>query len=309
MKTRQENSLKIKQEAKRLGFDSVGISKAQLLKKDAIELEKWLKEKHHGKMGYMENHFDKRVDPSKLVPGAKSVISLSYNYYTERKQSDPAAPKVAMYAFGEDYHFVVKERLQALFSFIQDNIGQVEGRFFVDSAPVLERALARESGIGWMAKNGMLISKTNGSYFFLAELIIDIDLEYDQPIDEHCGTCTKCIDACPTEAILPNGKLAAEKCISYATIELRDKELPESFNGKMRNWMFGCDICQDVCPWNRFSKPHQEKKFLPSEELLSKTQMEWEGLLKEEFNVLFNKSAIKRTRFEGLKRNINALKK
>lgn len=303
-----KNTLLIKQKAIELGFGYVGITKAQFLEKDARKLEYWLGNGFHGKMGYMENHFDKRCDPSKLVEGAKSVVSLLYNYHTPRKQLDPTAPKISRYAYGQDYHFIVKDKLKQLLAFIQEEIGEVEGRGFVDSAPVLERALARESGLGWIGKHGLLINKTQGSEFFIAELIIDLDLEYDKPIRDYCGTCTACVDDCPTEAILPNKVLDASKCISYLTIELKDEILPNEFQGKMDNWMFGCDVCQDVCPWNRFSKKHKEEGFMPALDLLEMTKNDWNALTEDKFKALFKKSAVKRTKFTGLKRNIEFLK-
>lgn len=298
----------IKEQAYLLGFDFVGISKAGFLEEDAPKLEKWLKAELHGKMQYMENHFEKRLDPKKLVEGSKSVISLLYNYSTDVKQKDTSSPKISKYAFGEDYHYVVKEKLKLLFEKIEDEIGNVEGRMFVDSAPVLDRAWARKSGLGWIGKNGMLITKQYGSEFFIAELILDLELEVDGPINDYCGTCTKCIDACPTEAILPNRELDAKRCISYLTIELKEDTFAEEFKGSMDNWMFGCDVCQDVCPWNRFSKSHNEPRFIPHNDLLEMTKRDWEGLEKEKFNGLFKKSAVKRTKFEGLKRNIDFLK-
>ena len=299
----------IKQEAYRLGFDFVGIAKAEYMDEEARHLEAWLNQGMHGKMQYMENHFDKRVDPCKLVPGAKSVVSLVYNYYTDQKQSDPEAPKISQYAYGKDYHFVVKDKLKALFNYINDTIGEVAGRCFVDSAPVLERDWAKRSGTGWVGKNTLLINPKQGSYFFLAELIIDLELLTDDPIKDYCGTCTKCIDACPTEAISPQGYLLdGSKCISYFTIELKEA-IPDSFHGKFENWMFGCDICQDVCPWNRFSKRHQEQTFEPHPDLLSLSKNDWEELTEEVFKELFRKSAVKRTKYEGLKKNIDFLKK
>ena len=260
-------------------------------------------------MAYMANHFDKRTDPRKLVPGARSVISLMYNYYTEETQEDPEAPKISKYAYGKDYHFVLKRKLKSLFYFIEEKIGKVEGRVFVDSAPVLERDWARRSGLGWMGKNTMLIHPRAGSYFFLAEVILDLELECDEPIKDYCGTCRRCIDACPTGAISPEGYiLDGSKCISYFTIELKDA-IPEQYRGKFENWMFGCDICQEVCPWNRFSRPHDEPAFEPKPELLDKTKQEWEEITEEVFRELFRQSAVKRTQYEGLKRNIAFLKK
>ena len=256
----------------------------------------------------MENHFEKRIDPTKLVPGAKSVIVLMHNYFPKNKQADPTAPKLARYAFGEDYHFVLKRKLKDLLQFIQNNIGEVEGRCFVDSAPVLERDWAKHAGIGWTGKNTLLINPKAGSYFFLAELILDLELEPDNPMKDYCGTCTRCIDACPTGAISPEGYLLdGSKCISYLTIELKNS-IPESFRDSMENWMFGCDICQEVCPWNRFSKPHDEPAFEPHPDLLKMKKKEWEEITQEVFQKLFKKSAVKRTKYHGLKRNIDFLK-
>jgi len=297
----------IKTEAKRLGFLSCGISKAEFLEEEAPRLEKWLQNKFHGKMQYMENHFDKRLDPRKLVPHAKSVISLQYNYFSNKDQIDNTY-KISKYAFGEDYHHVIKAKLYELLNFIQDNIGEVNGRVFVDSAPILERAWAKKSGLGWIGKHSLLITKQKGSFHFLAELILDIELDYDPEFKtDHCGECTKCIDACPTEAILPNNTIDGSKCISYFTIELKD-ELPNSMKGKFENWMFGCDICQDVCPWNRFSISHNEPKFWPQQELMNMTKKDWEEISEDVFKKIFKKSPIKRTKFSGLKRNINFLK-
>ena len=296
----------IKDTAKKLGFQSCGISKARFLAEEEARLSQWLSQKKQGEMAYMENHFDMRLDPRKLVDGAKSVISLSYNYFTNAKQSDPNAPKISKYAYGEDYHFVVKNKLKSLLAIIQTEIGNVNARVFVDSAPIMEKAWAQQAGLGWIGKNANLINQQNGSFFFLAEIIIDIDLSYDAPVTDHCGTCTKCIDACPTEAIVAPYVVDGSKCISYFTIELKN-EFPKEVKGKFDNWMFGCDICQDVCPWNKFAKPHQEKLFEPSTALLSMNKKEWEEITAETFQVLFKNSAVKRTKFEGLKRNINWL--
>jgi epoxyqueuosine reductase len=296
----------IKDTAKKLGFQSCGISKARFLAEEEARLSQWLSQKKQGEMAYMENHFDMRLDPRKLVDGAKSVISLSYNYFTSEKQSDPNAPKISKYAYGEDYHFVVKNKLKSLLAIIQTEIGNVNARVFVDSAPIMEKAWAQQAGLGWIGKNANLINQQNGSFFFLAEIIIDIDLSYDAPVTDHCGTCTKCIDACPTEAIVAPYVVDGSKCISYFTIELKN-EFPKEVKGKFDNWMFGCDICQDVCPWNKFAKPHQEKLFDPSTALLSMNKKEWEEITAETFQVLFKNSAVKRTKFEGLKRNINWL--
>lgn len=298
----------IRAEAKRLGFDFVGIAKAEYMEEEAQRLEAWLNQHYHGQMHYMANHFDKRVDPTKLVPGAKSVISLTYNYYTEKTQADVEAPKISKYAYGKDYHFVIKDKLKSLLAFIRQEIGEVDGRCFVDSAPVLERDWAKRSGLGWIGKNTMLIHPKQGSYFFLAELILDLELTTDNPIKDYCGTCTRCIDACPTEAIAPDGYfMDGSKCISYFTIELKEA-IPEQYKDQFENWMFGCDICQEVCPWNRFSKPHQEPAFEPHSDLLSMRKSDWEEITQEVFNTIFKKSAVKRTKYKGLKRNIDFLK-
>jgi len=297
----------IKSEAERLGFMLCGISRAEFMEDEAQHLEQWLSKGMHGEMSYMENHFDKRVDPTKLVPGSKSVISLAYNYFTNESQADPVAPQISMYAFGRDYHKVIKKKLKTLFEFIADHVGDISGRIFVDSAPVLERDWARRSGLGWMGKHTLLLNKKKGSFFFLAEIIIDVELSYDQEVEDHCGTCTRCIDACPTDAISPTGYvLDASKCISYLTIELKDK-IPEAFAGKMENYMFGCDICQDVCPWNRFSVPHNEVQFIPKKQLLEMKKSDWLDITAEIFEDLFAGSAVKRTKFEGLTRNIKFL--
>jgi epoxyqueuosine reductase len=299
----------IKDEAERLGFMQCGISKAEFLEEEAPRLEKWLTNNHHGKMAYMENHFDKRLDPRLLVDDAKSVISLTLNYYSDAEQVDPEAPRISKYAYGSDYHQVIKQKLFELLEFIGENVGEVAGRAFVDSAPVLDRAWAKRAGIGWIGKNSNLISKKSGSFFFLAELIVDLDLEYDNAFEtDHCGTCTKCIDACPTEAILSPFIIDAKKCISYLTIELKD-EIPNQFNDKMDNWMFGCDICQDVCPWNRFSVPHSEPAFQPNENLLQMKKADWLDITEEVFQTIFKNSAVKRTKFKGLTRNIDFLRK
>lgn len=298
----------IKDEAQRLGFMQCGIAKADFLEEEAPRLEKWLANNHNGKMAYMENHFDKRLDPRLLVDDAKSVISLTLNYFSDAEQSDPEAPKISKYAFGTDYHEVIKSKLFELLEFIRENIGAVSGRAFVDSAPVLDRAWAKRAGIGWIGKNSNLISKKSGSFFFIAELIVDLDLVYDNAFEtDHCGTCTKCIDACPTEAILSPFVIDAKKCISYLTIELKD-EIPNHFNNKMDNWMFGCDICQDVCPWNRFSVPHSEPAFSPNTKLLEMKKTDWMDITEEVFQMIFKNSAVKRTKFKGLIRNIEFLK-
>lgn len=301
MKAAEAHSRLLKQHAARLGFQFCGISKADFLEDQAPRLENWLKNGKHGKMGYMENHFDKRLDPRLLVPGARSVVSLLYNYHNPTKQPDNS-PKISQYAYGEDYHFVVRDKLRELLEVLRDEIGEIDGRVFVDSAPVLEKAWAARSGTGWVGKHTNLINKQQGSYFFLAELIIDLELEPDGPIKDYCGTCTRCIDACPTDAITPY-EVDGSRCISYFTIELKEA-IPNSVLGQFDNWMFGCDICQEVCPWNRFSQPHQEPRFEPHPHLLEMDVRQWQELTKELFNELFRKSAVKRTGYEGLKRNI-----
>lgn len=299
----------IKEEALRLGFMQCGIAKADFLEEEAPRLTNWLNQQHHGQMSYMENHFDKRLDPRLLVDGAKSVISLSLNYFPSATPTDPEAPKLSKYAYGTDYHLVIKDKLFQLLQFIQQHIGEVSGRAFVDSAPVLDKAWAKRAGIGWVGKNSNILSKQSGSFFFLAELIIDLELAYDHPFTaDHCGSCTKCIDACPTEAIIGPYIVNASKCISYLTIELKE-EIPASFEGKMENWMFGCDICQDVCPWNRFSVPHAEPSFEPNEKLLEMKKEDWLDITEDVFKTIFKNSAVKRTKFKGLTRNIEFLKK
>lgn len=302
-----KNTLLIKSESKRLGFDYVGISKADFLEEEAPRLENWLNNNMHGQMSYMQNYFDKRLDPRLLVPGAKSVISLLLNYFPSEKQEDENAPKISKYAYGNDYHSVIKEKLNQLLEFIRINIGEVEGRVFVDSAPVMDKAWAKKSGLGWIGKNSNLINKQSGSFFFIAELIIDLELEYDKAIKDYCGTCTKCIDACPTDAIAEPYVVDGSKCISYFTIELKDA-IPNEMKGKFENWMFGCDICQDVCPWNSFSKPHNEALFNPNAELLGMTKQDWTELTEETFKRVFKNSAVKRTKYTGLKRNIEFIK-
>lgn len=301
-------SFAIKQKAKALGFMNCGIAKAEELTAEAKFLENWLNQNQHGNMHYLANHFETRIDPRKLVDGAKSVIVLSTNYYTRAKQVVDA-PKIAMYALGHDYHDVIKEKLYQLIHLIQANVGNFNARCFVDSAPVLERAWAQRAGVGWVGKNTNLLTKREGSYYFLSEIICDIELEYDSPVKDYCGTCTKCIDACPTQAIEKPYQLNASKCISYFTIEYREPELPVEMKGKFENWMFGCDICQQVCPINAQAKEHNEPMFRPEPELLSKSKTEWQNLTIEEFNKLFSKSAVKRTKYKGLMRNINFLKK
>lgn len=299
----QHHSRQIKQIAKRLGFAYVGISEAQYLEEEAPRLEAWLRQNYHGKMAYMANHFDKRLDPTLLVPGAKSIVSLLLNYYPD-KQQNSAGPKISKYAYGEDYHFVIKDKLKLFLDHIRDEIGEVGGRVFVDSAPVMDKVWARKAGLGWIGKNSNLITKGQGSFFFIAELILDIGLEPDGPIKDYCGTCTRCIDACPTQAIIQPQVVDGSKCISYFTIELKEA-IPSEWKGKFDDWMFGCDTCQDVCPWNRFSKPHRETRFNPKEGLLEYEN--WREITEEIFTQFFSKSAVKRTGFIGLKRNAEFL--
>jgi epoxyqueuosine reductase len=306
MDMRQQYSQFIKSEAARLGFLSCGISKAGFLEEEAPRLETWLKKGMHGEMTYMENHFDKRLDPTKLVDGAKSVISLLLNYYPSETQPTDTY-QISKYAYGQDYHFVIKERLRELLFSIQEKIGDVGGRAFVDSAPVLDKAWAAKSGLGWIGKNANLLTQKTGSFYFIAELIVDIDLAYDHAVTDHCGTCTACIDACPTDAIVAPYVVDGSKCISYFTIELKGN-LPNDVKGKFNDWAFGCDVCQDVCPWNRFSKPHAEPLFEPNPELLSLSKKDWEEITEETFRKVFRNSAVKRTKFDGLKRNIDFLK-
>jgi epoxyqueuosine reductase len=297
----------IKTEAKRLGFLSCGISKAEFLETEAPRLEKWLNKNMHGEMQYMGNHFDKRLDPTKLVEGSKSVVSLLLNYFPSEIQKDKSAPKISKYAYGTDYHFVIKDKLKSLLHFIQDEIGEVHGRAFVDSAPVLDKAWAAKSGLGWIGKHSNLLTQQVGSFYFIAELIIDLELEYDTATTDHCGTCTACIDACPTQAITEPYVVDGSKCISYFTIELKEN-IPTEFKGQFDNWMFGCDVCQDVCPWNRFSKPHNEPLFNPHPELLEMSKKDWEDITEDTFKKVFKKSAVKRTKYSGLVRNIQFLK-
>jgi len=306
MNLKNQYSSLIKEEAKRLGFLSCGISKAQFLEEEAPRLEKWLKNNMHGQMQYMENHFDKRLDPTKLVEDSKSVVSLLLNYFPSEEQNQDSF-KLSKYAYGTDYHFVIKDKLKSLLNFIQEEIGEVGGRAFVDSAPVLDKAWAAKSGLGWIGKHSNLLTQQVGSFYFIAELIIDLELDYDMPTTDHCGTCTACIDACPTEAITEPYVVDGSKCISYFTIELKEN-IPTEFKGKFDDWMFGCDVCQDVCPWNRFSKSHNEPLFNPHPELLSMTKKDWQEVTQEIFSKVFQKSAVKRTKFSGLKRNINFLK-
>ncbi|MBS1733175.1 MAG: tRNA epoxyqueuosine(34) reductase QueG [Bacteroidetes bacterium] len=295
----------IKENAALLGFDHCGISKAALLDDDARRLEAWLSKGMHGSMHYMENHFDLRIDPGKLVPGARSVITLLMNYYPEKEQKQDS-PRISKYAYGKDYHEVIREKLKRLLKLIKAEIGEVNGRGFVDSAPVLERSWAQRSGLGWIGKNGNLINKQAGSFFFIATLITDLDLEYDGSFaKDFCGSCTKCIDHCPTDAILPGKVIDGSKCISYFTIELKDALIPTSMQGKFQDWMFGCDTCQDVCPWNRFAKPNSEIQFTPLPEILNFSTADWEALTEDAFRSIFKDSPIKRTKYQGIKRNLS----
>jgi epoxyqueuosine reductase len=305
--SKAQHTFLIKQKAAELGFSFCGVSKAAFLEEEAPKLERWLSNSMHGQMQYMENHFDKRLDPRLLVDGAKSVVSFLYNYYSEEKQPDTKAPRISKYAYGEDYHFVVKDKLYELLTYIRETIGEVNGRAFVDSAPVLERAWAAKSGLGWVGKNTNIIHQGKGSFFFLSELIIDLELDADKPATNHCGTCTACIDACPTQAIVEPYKVDGSKCISYFTIELKDA-IPNSMKGKFDNWMFGCDICQDVCPWNRFAKQNAEPRFAPSAELLGMKEQDWLEITEDVFKKVFKDSPVKRTKYNGLKRNIDFLK-
>ncbi|MFN4910820.1 MAG: tRNA epoxyqueuosine(34) reductase QueG [Flavobacteriales bacterium] len=297
----------IKDQASKLGFFYCGFSKADFLEEEAPQLERWLKEKRHGEMSYMENHFDKRLDPRILVPGAKSVISLLFNYYPQTQQ-DPSRPQIAKYAYGEDYHFVVKDKLKLLFAEMTSTIGEIQGRIFVDSAPVMDKAWAKRGGLGWIGKNTNLIHPKEGSFFFIAELISDLNFSQDPPMHDYCGTCTRCLDACPTDALDAPYQIDASKCISYVTIELKDHIVPASFQGKMENWMFGCDICQDVCPWNRFAKSHKEERLEPHLTMLNMTQGDWQDLQDETFQNLFENSALRRTGILGIKRNLSLFK-
>jgi epoxyqueuosine reductase len=296
----------VKDLARELGFAYCGISKAEFLEDEAPRLSAWLKSGYAGKMSYLENYFDKRLDPTLLVPGAKSVVSLMYNYYPAKDIAGNGEYKIAKYAYGTDYHHVIKDKLKVFMQKLNDSVGEIEGRVFVDSAPVMERVWAKRGGLGWIGKNSLLINKQSGSFFFLAELILDLDLEYDGPVKDFCGTCTACMDACPTDAIPAPYTVDGSKCISYFTIELKDA-LPPEMKGKFENWIFGCDICQDVCPWNRFSTPHHEPAFTPTPELTNLTKDDWRELTEEVFKTVFRHSPVNRTKFDGLKRNINFL--
>jgi epoxyqueuosine reductase len=303
LNTSTQNTAIIKQLAKAFGFDFCGIAKAEFLEDEAPRLEKWLKAGMHGQMAYMENHFDKRLDPRLLVPGAKSVVSLVYNYFPEKDLAREGTFKIAKYAYGKDYHFVIKEKLRHWVEELTSQIGHFDGRVFVDSAPVLERVWAAKAGLGWIGKNSLLLNRQMGSFFFLAELITDLELEADGPIKDYCGTCTRCMDACPTDAIPEPFVVDGSRCISYLTIELKE-QIPQDFKGKMDDWVFGCDICQDVCPWNRFSRPNQETQFAPSPEMEDWSKKDWLEMTEEVFQKVFKKSPLKRSKFSGLQRNI-----
>lgn len=305
IKDKNSLSQKIKDRAKELGFRSCGISKAGFLEEEASHLEQYLKEGRNGKMKYMENHFDMRLDPRLLVDGAKSVISLTFNYYPEIKQREDSY-HIAKFAYGEDYHFVIRDKLREILAFIMEEAGtEVNGRVFTDSAPILEDAWARRSGLGWIGKHTLLLTKQVGSFFLLSEIIIDLELDYDEvTVSDHCGTCARCIDACPTDAIMPDRRLNASQCISYFTIELKDELIPKEVKGKFNDWVFGCDICQDVCPWNRFSTPHNEPRFMPKKELLDYSKKDWEDITEEIYREIFRRSSVKRAKFSGFKRNI-----
>ncbi|MDX1956205.1 MAG: tRNA epoxyqueuosine(34) reductase QueG [Chitinophagaceae bacterium] len=308
MGTQQQHTATIKILARQLGFDHCGIAKAEALEEDARRLEKWLAKGMHGGMAYMENHFDLRTDPRKLVPGARSVITLLLNYFPEKEQN-PSAPQISKYAYGKDYHEVIRAKLKDLLAMIRERVGEINGRGFVDSAPVLERSWAQKSGLGWIGKNGNLITRSGGSFFFIATLITDIDLEPDDPFArDYCGTCNKCVESCPTEAILPDKTINGSQCISYFTIELKDQLIPEEMKGKFDNWMFGCDTCQDVCPWNRFSTPTLEGAFHPLPAVLNFTSAEWEALSEDAFKNIFRDSPLKRAKWEGVRRNLRFLK-
>ncbi len=304
---KEKNTQIIKSIATQLGFDFCGIAHAQQLDDDARRLEAWLNKGMNGTMSYMSNHFDMRVNPTLLVPGAKSVITLLYNYFPEQIRTNE--PKISKYAYGEDYHEVIKKKLNEFFFILKEKIGSISGRGFVDSAPVLERAWAQKSGLGWIGKNGNLINKNQGSFFFISSIIIDLELKYDDALaKDFCGSCTRCIDQCPTDAILPDKVVDGSKCISYFTIELKEALIPDEMKGKFDNWMFGCDVCQDVCPWNRFSKFTKEKRFNPITEIIDFNSKDWEELTEEKFKIIFKDSPIRRTKFNGIKRNLQFIK-
>ena len=301
---KERTTIWIKNKCKELGFDYCGIARAQKLDDDARRLENWLSQGMHGNMQYMENYFDLRTDPTLLVPGAKSVITVLINYFPGEQQNE-GTPKIAKYAYGNDYHEIIREKLKTLLSMMKQEIGEINGRGFVDSAPVLERTWATRSGLGWIGKNGNLLNKESGSFFFIATLIVDVELVYDDPFaKDYCGSCRRCIEACPTDAILDNKVINGSKCISYFTIELKDALLPDHLKNEFSNWMFGCDVCQDVCPWNRFSKPHDKIEFTPLPQVLNFTTKDWEDLTEESFKVIFKNSPLKRRKFGGIKRNL-----
>ena len=300
----QKRTRQIRQLAEQEGFDFCGFAQADFLAEEADRYEEWLKKGMHGKMSYLEKNVDKRLDPRKLVDGAESVITLLYNYYPEQDLSTEQEYKIAKYAYGEDYHFVVKRKLKSLFQQIRDQVGHIEGRVFVDSAPVMERQWAQRAGLGWIGKNSLLLNRTMGSFFFIAEIICDMKLEPDGPMKDYCGTCTRCMDACPTDAIPLPYVVDASRCISYLTIELKDEIIPDEFSGQMENWIFGCDICQDVCPWNRFAKAHREPAFVPSDQVASLSKDDWKALDEHTFKTLFKHSPLKRTKYQGIMRNI-----
>ncbi|HNM26959.1 MAG TPA: tRNA epoxyqueuosine(34) reductase QueG [Saprospiraceae bacterium] len=307
MPNEQRHTHLIRSEAQRLGFEFVGFARAERLDDAARRLEQWLAQGAHGRMAYMANHFDMRVDPTLLVPGAKTVICLTFNYHNPEKQHDPEAPRISQYAYGEDYHDVIKDKLKSLLAYMREQIGDINGRCFVDSAPVLEREWAQRAGLGWNGRHTLTIHPRRGSYFFLAEIICDLPLVYDDPVRDHCGTCRRCIDACPTQAIAPEGYfLDASRCISYLTIELRD-EIPAGFKDQLDNWAFGCDVCQEVCPWNRFARRHDEPAFEPHPELLEMTRRDWQEMTEAVFGRVFKKSAVKRVKYAGLMRNVGNL--
>ena len=309
MHSAERNAQAIKEEAKRLGFDACGISKAEQLDEEAIRLESWLKAGRHGSMAWMERNFEKRIDPRKLVDGAKSVISVLHNYYQPSHHSnDPSVAKISRYAWGDDYHDVLKERLYVLFEWIKEHIGDISGRAFVDSAPVLDKAWAQRSGLGWIGKHTNLINQSMGSFFFIGELILDIELEPDGPVPDHCGSCTRCIDACPTDAIFQPYAVDANRCISYLTIEHREDDIPIELQARLENWIFGCDICQDVCPWNKFKKPTEESRYLPRDGMIDTRLDEWIELDLEAFRKQFRKNPVKRTKYEGFLRNVRMVK-
>ena len=303
----QKNSSFVKQTAASLGFDYCGIARSERLEEDALRLEQWLNKGLHGSMQYMEKYFDLRIDPARLVPGAKSVITLLLNYYPSQQQQ-PGTPKISSYAFGKDYHEVIRKKLNVFIELIKEQVGEIHGRGFVDSAPVLERTWAQRTGLGWIGKNGNLITRQSGSFFFIATLITDLELAYDDPfVKDYCGTCTKCIDACPTDAILPGKVIDGSKCISYFTIELKDQLIPGEMKGKFDDWMFGCDTCQDVCPWNRFADTTKEIEFSPIPEILNLSTREWEMMTEESFKKIFSDSPLRRSKFKGIQRNLKFL--